>query len=260
MRRYRMAPLWYQDRLAGPGRLGPDRALPGRRRRDPHLPRSRDKGVQPETERHQQRQRERHDPAQPALRRTSGRHHWLTRCGRAGLVPQRRMGGGCQPRHHTQGRPAPTRSLCRRGQQLLQAYCRQHLRRPTDRVVFLDQRPGVGPDGLGDATDVAPRVEVAAAPGVVVALNPPDDRFPDPGPLTDLGNGETGSLARSRQGCTDRHAAPPQLCRPAHRPRGQAAGRSQPPSFHAIPTGDRLPCPVRSPERSPKRGFTLRSG
>ena len=230
MWRCRMAPLWNQVRLAGPGLLGRHRALSCRRRRNRRLPRSRDKGVQPETERHHQRQRERHCPARPAPRRTTGQHHWLTRCGRADLVPQRRTGGGYQPRHRRQGQ-APARSLGRRGQQLLQAYCRQRLRRPADRVVLLDQRPGVGPDGLGDAADVPPRVEVAAAPGVVVALNPPDDRFPDPGPLTDLGNGETSSLARFRQSCTDQHAAPPQLSRPAYRPRGQEAGRSRPHHF-----------------------------
>ncbi len=223
-RRCRMAPLWYQVRLAGPGLLGPHRGLPCRRRRNRRLPRCRDKGVQPETERHHQRQCERHAPAQPAPRRTSGRPDWLTHCGRAGLARQRRTGSGYHPRHRRQGRPPPARSLGRRGQQLLQAYPRRHLRRPADRVVLLDQRPGVGPDGLGDAADVPPRVEIAAAPGVVVALDPPDDRFPDPGPLTDLGNGKTGSLARFRQSCTNRHAAPPQLCRPAYRPRGQEAG------------------------------------
>jgi hypothetical protein len=240
MRRCRMAPLWYQVRLAGPGLLGPHRALPGRRRRNRRLPRSRDKGIQPETERHRQRQRERHGPAQSAPRRTSGRRHWLTRCGRVGLVPKRRTGGANKPRHRRQDRPAPRRSLGRRGQQLFQAYCRQHVRRPANRVVLLDQRPRVGPDGLGDAADVPPRVEVAAAPGVVVALDPPDDRFPDPGPLTDLGNGETGSLARFRHDCTYRHSAPPHLCRLGYRRRGQEAGRSRP-SLHAFPTADRLP-------------------
>ena len=87
VRRGRMAPLWYQVRLAGPSLLGRHRALPGRRPRNRRLPRSRDKPVQPETERHNQRQS--HGPAQPASRRTSGRHHWLTRCERADLVPQR---------------------------------------------------------------------------------------------------------------------------------------------------------------------------
>jgi hypothetical protein len=58
---------------------------------------------------------------------------------------------------------------------------------------------------------------------------PPDDRFPDPGPRTDLGNAQTGPLARLRQGCTDGHAAPPQPRRPAHRPPGQHAGRSRAP-------------------------------
>ena len=177
---------------------------------------------------------------------------WLTHCGRADLVPQRRTGGGYQPRHRRQGRPTSARSLGRRGQQLLQAYRRQHLRRPADRVVLLDQRPRVGPDGLGDAADVPPRVEVAAAPGVVVALDPPDDRFPDPGPLTDLGNGETGSLARFRQGCTNRHAAPPQLCRPAYRPRGQEAGRSRPHHFTRSPR--RIGCLVLFAASRPASG------
>jgi hypothetical protein len=241
----RMAPLWYQVRLAGPGLLGRHRGLPGRRRRNRRLPRSRDKGVQPETERHHQRQRERHAPAQRAPRRTSGRHHWLTHCGRADLAPQRRTGGGYQSRHRRPGRPTPTRSLGRRGQQLLQAYPRQHLRRPADRVVFLDQRPGVGPYGLSDAADVPPRVEVAATPGIVVALDPPDDRFPNPGPVTDLGKGETGSLARVRQVCTNRHAAPPQLCPPRVLPLRPGGGAIPAPSFHAIPTADRLPRSVR---------------
>ena len=224
MRRCRMAPLWYQVRLARPGLLGRHRALPGRRRRSRRLQRSRDKGVQPETERHHQRQRECHGPAQSPPSRTSGRRDWLTRSGRADLVLRRRTAGRYQTRHRGQGRPPPPRSLGRRGQQFLQADCRQDVGRPADRVVLLDQRRWVGPHGLGDAADVPPRVEVAAAPGVVVAFDPPDDRFPDPGLLTDLGNGETGSLARFRQGRTDGHAAPPQLCHPAYplRPGGGA--------------------------------------
>ena len=79
MRRCRMAALGYQVRLAGPGLLGRHRARPGRRRRNPRLPRSRGTGVQPETGRHHQRPRERHGPAPPAPRKTSGRHPWLTR-------------------------------------------------------------------------------------------------------------------------------------------------------------------------------------
>ena len=50
----------------------------------------------------------------------------------------------------------------------------------------------------------------------------------------------SGSLARFRQGCTDRHAAPPQLCRPAYRPRGQEAGRSR--SHHFTRSPQRISC------------------
>jgi len=35
------------------------------------------------------------------------------------------------------------------------------------------QRPGAGPDGPGDAADVPPRVEAAAAPAELAALDPP---------------------------------------------------------------------------------------
>jgi hypothetical protein len=73
---------------------------------------------------------------------------------------------------------------------------------------------------------------------------PPDDRFPDPGPLTDLGNAQTGPLARLRQGCTDGHAAPPQPRRPAHRPPGQHAGRSRAHQVTRPPPVDRLPRPA----------------
>src|SRR5262249_23226026 len=83
-----------------------------------------------------------------------------------------------------------------------------------------DQRLGVGPDDLGDAADVPPGVEVATTGRVVVVLDAPDDRFPDTGPLADLGNGESGPVARFRQGFTDDHAAPPLLCRTAHRAGG----------------------------------------
>jgi hypothetical protein len=85
-----------------------------------------------------------------------------------------------------------------------------------ERVVFGDQRPGVGPDDLGDAADVRPGVKVATARGVVVALDPRDDRFLYAGLLTDLGHGQAGPLARSGQGVTDRHAAPPQFGRTAY--------------------------------------------
>jgi hypothetical protein len=90
VRRGRMAPLWYQVRLSGPGLLRRHRALPGRGRRNRRLPRSRDNGVQPETERDRQPQRERHGPAQPTPRRTSGRHHRPPRRRRVGLLASRR--------------------------------------------------------------------------------------------------------------------------------------------------------------------------
>jgi hypothetical protein len=101
------------------------------------------------------------------------------------------------------GRPAPP--LVRRGRT-----------RPVERVILGDQRPGIGPDGLGDAADVRPGVKVATAGRVVAALDRRDERFPDAGLLTDLGNGQARPLARFGQGFTDRHAAPPQLCRTAY--------------------------------------------
>jgi hypothetical protein len=58
---------------------------------------------------------------------------------------------------------------------------------------------------------VAPRVEITAAGGEVIVLDVPDDGFPDPGLLTDLGDGETGLLALGRQGVTDAHAHTPPL-------------------------------------------------
>jgi hypothetical protein len=76
-------------------------------------------------------------------------------------------------------------------------------------VVFLDQRHRIDADGAGDAADVTAGVEVAAARGEVSLFDAADDRFPDPGPLADLGNGETGLTAGFRQGFTDAHAEPP---------------------------------------------------
>jgi hypothetical protein len=84
---------------------------------------------------------------------------------------------------------------------------------------------------------------------------PPDDRFPDPGPRTDLGNAQTGPLARLRQGCTDGHAAPPQPRRPAHRPPGQHAGRSRAPQVTRPPPVDRPPRPASGePPSQPTTG------
>jgi hypothetical protein len=103
------------------------------------------------------------------------------------------------------------------------------------RVVLLDQRLGVGAYHLGDGADVPPRVEVAAALGVVVFLDLPDDRFPDAGLQADLGYGQVGLAPRLRQGFTDRHAMPPLLCRRTHAPAALTARREW-----VVPV---LPCP-----------------
>src|SRR5689334_3160278 len=75
------------------------------------------------------------------------------------------------------------------------------------RVVLPDQRDRVGADDAGDAADVPASVEVTAAGGEVVLLDVPDDRFPDPGLVADLGDAETGLTTGFRQGFTDAHAA-----------------------------------------------------
>src|SRR4029077_250041 len=49
-------------------------------------------------------------------------------------------------------------------------------------------------------------VKVAAAGGEVVLLDIPDDRFPDPGLMADLADGETGLTAGSRKSFADAHA------------------------------------------------------
>src|SRR5216683_1280872 len=85
------------------------------------------------------------------------------------------------------------------------------------RVVLPDQRLGVGSDRPRDAPDMAARVEITAARGEVTPLDAADDRLPDPSPLADLGNGETGLATSFRQGVTDAHAAPPLPCRMACR-------------------------------------------
>lgn len=87
--------------------------------------------------------------------------------------PAKRAAGTPGSRAAGRAGPVPLRSLGRGGQQLLQAYRRQHLRRPAGRVVLPGQRPGAGPDGPGDAADVPPRVEAAAAPAELAALDPP---------------------------------------------------------------------------------------
>jgi hypothetical protein len=52
---------------------------------------------------------------------------------------------------------------------------------------------------------VAAGIKVSAADGEVVALNPLDDRRPDPGPLADLLDGETRLAPRFREFRTDAH-------------------------------------------------------
>ena len=246
MRRCRMAPLWYQDRLAGPGLLGPHRALPGRRRRNPRLPRSRGKGVQPETERHHQRQRERHGPAQPAPRRTSGRHrlaHALRASRPGAAAPNGRRLPAPTPQAgpaDADAEPGPTWPATPPGLPLTAPPATGRPRRtPRPAARGRPRRPWRC-RGCAPARRSRRRTRSSRR-----ALNPPDDRFPDPGPLTDLGNGETGSLARVRQGSTNRHAAPPQLCPPRVPPPRPGGGAIPAPSFHAILTADRLPRSVR---------------
>jgi len=80
------------------------------------------------------------------------------------------------------------------------------------RVILPDERLGIGPHHPGNGADVTPSVKIAAAGGVVAALDAGDDCFPDAGPLTDLGNAEAGPLTGRGQEFTDRH---PRLHNPA---------------------------------------------
>src|ERR1700735_2144353 len=88
---------------------------------------------------------------------------------------------------------------------------RDRLRRSLGRVIFVHERLRVRANGPGNAADMAPGIEVPAARGVVAALDPPNDRLPDAGPLTHLRKGETGLAASLCQGVTDTHDAPPLL-------------------------------------------------
>src|SRR5205814_1947058 len=74
-------------------------------------------------------------------------------------------------------------------------------------VVRADQRDRIGPDDGGDAANVPAGVKVAAAGGKVVLLDVPDDRFPDPGLVADLADGETGLTAGFCQAFADAHAS-----------------------------------------------------
>src|SRR4029077_7847675 len=126
-----------------------------------------------------------------------------------------------QAEHYQPGRPArPTRvarvsraarpfRLGRETHQLVEAGGRGRAGRPVGPVILLDQWHRGGADDLRDAADVPPGVEVAAALGVVVGFDVADDARPDPGPLADLQNAETGLLTGIRQGLADAHPTPP---------------------------------------------------
>src|SRR5262245_27228436 len=86
---------------------------------------------------------------------------------------------------------------------------RRHRRGRVFAVVLPDKGRRVGPHHASDRADVPTSVEVPAARREVVLLDGPDDRFPDPGPLTYLRDGETGLTSRVRQGFTNAHAVPP---------------------------------------------------
>src|SRR6185312_5758357 len=106
---------------------------------------------------------------------------------------------------HGQAGRAPLADLDRRGR--LEHVGRPHRPgRAVLGVVRADQRDRVGADDGGDAADVAAGVEVTAARGKVVLLDVPDDRFPDPGLMADLADGETGLTAGFRQAFADAHA------------------------------------------------------
>ena len=94
----------------------------------------------------------------------------------------------------------------------------QRLRYLAGGVELPDQRLRVGPGRPGYGADVAPRVKVAAACGVVVVLDVADECFPDAGPLADLGNSKASLVACLCQCLADAHAAPPHMYRTARRP------------------------------------------
>ncbi len=88
----------------------------------------------------------------------------------------------------------------------------QRLRYLAGGVELPDQRLRGGPGRLGYGADVAPRVKVAAACGIVVVLDVADECFPDAGPLADLGNSKASLVACLCQCLADTHAAPPHMC------------------------------------------------
>src|SRR5258708_23099474 len=101
---------------------------------------------------------------------------------------------------------------------------------------------------------MAAGVEIAAAGGVIVSLDAADDWFPDPGPLADLVNAETGLAARFRQGLADAHAAPPLLYRTAcHSGHGR--------QMVMTPSSSRMrPCQPRALERPASRDHQQAAG
>jgi hypothetical protein len=89
---------------------------------------------------------------------------------------------------------------------------RSAIRRAPGAVIFLDQRCRISSDHPGDGTDVPPRVKVAAARGIVIALDAPDNRFPEAGLLADLRQGKTSLAAGFCQGRADGHRRAPFGC------------------------------------------------
>jgi hypothetical protein len=152
----------------------------------------------------------------PGARRNHARGRWPgMRRGRqelAGHKPERYHQAQRQPHHRGPAGPVTPRRF-RRSEQLIQAHRRQCTRRAAGGVILTDQRPRIGPHHCGDGADVPPGVKVATTGRIVAALDTFDDRFPDPGPLADLGNAQTGPLAGLRQHSPDAHPSPPLLYR-----------------------------------------------
>ncbi len=156
----------------------------------------------------------------PPPRGYTASRHYSPHRGQVHPPPRRYTASRHYSPHRGQIRPAPLGGLGRGGHQLLQAHRRGRTRRPVERVILGDQRLSIGPHHLGDGADVPPGVEVATTGGVVAVFDSPDDRFPDPGPLTDLGNTQTGPLARHCQGFTDGHPRLPYPAAPRTAPGG----------------------------------------
>lgn len=155
-----------------------------------------------------------------------------------------------QPEHRCPARCPPPGCGFRRREQLLQAHRRQRALCPVDRVVLADQGLGISPDRRGDDANVPAGVEVASASRIVAALDAFDDRFPDPGPLADLLNGQAGPVARLRQGFPDAHPVASAALSHRARPRGGPDGYQH--IISAIPAAE-------PPSRGAITSTTLRS-